>query len=296
MDFEGGIGNRDSSSNSRRVWTFEEESALVNGLKDIVARGWRCDNGFRSGYGGLLEQHMKKVFPNTDIKAEPHISSKIKVWKKNYGSLCDMMGKSGFSLTETGALDVRDDDVWREYIKISYCYALNNFFPTYIDPNAKPMRYKLWPFYADWCDIFGKDRATGEQAMGFVDAVNGVFNMPSSPTTPNVPRRSETNNNTFPPEVHMQEESNVHVGECSASGRENRSRKKKKVVEEDNQFVGMLSSFCKETAKNISDMVVRVGHAHDATERRGKVYNVLKGMPNLTIEERLLTTKSCTNE
>ncbi|CAA0811477.1 Unknown protein [Striga hermonthica] len=162
-----------------------------------------------------------------------------------------MMGKSGFSLTESGALDVRDD-VWKEYLKI--------------DPNAKPMRYKLWPFYADWCDIFGNDMAT------------------------------ETNNNTSPPEVHTHEESNLHVGECSVSGREKRSRKKKKVVEEDNQFVETLSSFCKETAKYRSDIVVRVGHAHDATERRGKVYDVLKGMPNLTMGERLLTTKYLCNK
>ncbi|GER48006.1 UPF0345 protein YaiE [Striga asiatica] len=94
----------------------------------------------------------------------------------------------------------------------------------------------------------------------------------------------------------MHEEANVHDGECSVSAREKRSRKRKKIVEEDNQFVGMLSSFCKETAKNISDMVVRVGHAHDATKRRGKVYEVLKGMPNLTMEEKLLTTKYLCNK
>ncbi|GER41987.1 RNase H family protein [Striga asiatica] len=225
---------------------------------------------------------MKQVFPDTDIKAEPHISSKIKVWKKYHLSLSMMMEKSGFSLTQSGYLDVRDDQVWTEYLKI--------------DPNAKTMRYKSWPFYAQWCDIFGKDRATGENATGFVDAVNGVFNMPSSPTTPNAPRRSETNNNTCPAEEHMHEEANVHDGECSVSAREKRSRKRKKIVEEDNQFVGMLSSFCKEIAKNISDMVVRVGHAHDATKRRGKVYEVLKGMPNLTMEEKLLTTKYLCNK
>ncbi|CAA0822085.1 Unknown protein [Striga hermonthica] len=149
-----------------------------------------------------------------------------------------------------------------------------------------------------WCDIFRKDRATGENATGFVDAVNGVFNIPSSSTTPNAPRRSETNNNTSPPEVHMQEESNVHVGESNLHvDREKRSRKKKKkVVEEDDQFLGMLPSFCKVTATNKSNMLVRVGHAHDATERRGKVYDVLKNMPNLTMEERLLATKYLCNK
>lgn len=38
------------------------------------------------------------------------------------------------------------------------------------------MRYKSWPFYPDWSELFGKDRVTGVQAEDFVDAVNQVLN------------------------------------------------------------------------------------------------------------------------
>lgn len=38
------------------------------------------------------------------------------------------------------------------------------------------MRNKSWPFYDDWCDIFGKDRATCHNAEGFFDAVHDVLN------------------------------------------------------------------------------------------------------------------------
>ncbi|KAL0435753.1 UNVERIFIED_CONTAM: hypothetical protein Sradi_0283200 [Sesamum radiatum] len=32
-----------------------------------------------------------------------------------------------------------------------------------IDPSAKGMRYKSWPFFPAWREVFGKDRATGER-------------------------------------------------------------------------------------------------------------------------------------
>ncbi|KAG8369564.1 hypothetical protein BUALT_Bualt14G0026500 [Buddleja alternifolia] len=32
------------------------------------------------------------------------------------------------------------------------------------------MRFKSWPLYLAWCEIFGKDRAMGENAESFDDA------------------------------------------------------------------------------------------------------------------------------
>ncbi|GER39241.1 xyloglucan endotransglucosylase/hydrolase 32 [Striga asiatica] len=107
-------GGRNSQSNGhRRTWTSQEERALMDGLKELVSRGFKCDNGFRSGYTAVLEKHMHEIFPGTDIKAEPHISSKITVWKKNYGLIAGMMATSGFGWSETGnMITVRDDGVW----------------------------------------------------------------------------------------------------------------------------------------------------------------------------------------
>ncbi|GER31334.1 melanocyte-stimulating hormone receptor [Striga asiatica] len=158
-----GSGGRNSQANGqRRVWYLDEESALIQGLCDLVSRAWKCDNRFRSGYTNILEQHMAQYFPGTNIKVKPHISSKITVWKKHYGQILGMLGSSGFEWSETGnMIVVKDDAVWQAYIKAN--------------PKAKTMCYKSWPFYGDWVEIFGKDRATGEGAQGFTDAVNGVL-------------------------------------------------------------------------------------------------------------------------
>ncbi|KAL0347870.1 UNVERIFIED_CONTAM: hypothetical protein Scaly_1803000 [Sesamum calycinum] len=77
-------GNNKDRSGPRRTWTLVEEEALINGLKSLVSSGWKCDNGFRNGYLAQLEAHLKRAFPQCDLKAEPHINSKLHVWKRQY--------------------------------------------------------------------------------------------------------------------------------------------------------------------------------------------------------------------
>ncbi|XP_012842395.1 PREDICTED: uncharacterized protein LOC105962627 [Erythranthe guttata] len=132
-----GTINKNGVINNRRSWTVVEEQTLILGLKDIVSRGWKCENGFKTGFLGTLEQYMVQKFPGTDLKATPHIHSKIHVWKKHYASLSTMLSKSGFGWNETNnTIEVIDEQVWQEYVKT--------------DANARSMRYKSWPFYKDW--------------------------------------------------------------------------------------------------------------------------------------------------
>ncbi|KAL0294447.1 UNVERIFIED_CONTAM: hypothetical protein Sradi_6887400 [Sesamum radiatum] len=74
-------GQNKNRTGPRRTWTMLRRG-IINGLKALVTTGWKCDNGFRNGYLAQLEAHMKRVFPQCHIKAEPHINSKLHVWKK----------------------------------------------------------------------------------------------------------------------------------------------------------------------------------------------------------------------
>lgn len=114
---------------SRRTWSVEEEQQLILGLKEAVSCGWKSDNGFKTGYLGVLEQHMAQHFPSTVIKADPHIASKIHVWKKNYGTISTMLTRSGIGWNDTSnVIEVADDQVWADYVKVgrhhspSFCY------------------------------------------------------------------------------------------------------------------------------------------------------------------------------
>ncbi|XP_047978496.1 uncharacterized protein LOC125220369 [Salvia hispanica] len=115
---------------------------------ELVAQGWKSDNGFRSGYHNKVEEALRREFPTTDIKANPHIQSKICSWKKNYSSLVTILGRSGVRFNSNNDFKIdREDDQWAQIVRI--------------DSNARLMRNRSWPFWEDWKIIFGKDRATG---------------------------------------------------------------------------------------------------------------------------------------
>lgn len=105
--------------NPRRVWTIQEEHELMVGLKGLVASGMKCDNGFRTGYLPALEMHLNNRFAGTDLKADPHILSKIHVWRRQYGSLNTMLSRSGFGWNDQLCQIVVEDDIWKQYVSVS---------------------------------------------------------------------------------------------------------------------------------------------------------------------------------
>ncbi|KAL0451547.1 UNVERIFIED_CONTAM: hypothetical protein Slati_1132800 [Sesamum latifolium] len=74
-------GNKERTA-PRRTWTILEEEGLINGLKSLASNGWKCDNGFQNGYLPQLEAHMNRAFPQSHIKAEPHIISQATCMEK----------------------------------------------------------------------------------------------------------------------------------------------------------------------------------------------------------------------
>ncbi|KAL8498341.1 hypothetical protein ACS0TY_021601 [Phlomoides rotata] len=82
---------RNRNDKGRRGWSVHEEKVLSEAMKKIVLEGWKTENGFKICYLNLLSTYMKQVFPNTDLKPEPHINSRITVWKRNYHSLFEIL-------------------------------------------------------------------------------------------------------------------------------------------------------------------------------------------------------------
>ncbi|KAK6143089.1 hypothetical protein DH2020_023437 [Rehmannia glutinosa] len=109
---------RKRNDKSRRSWSRREEEVLIASLKEIVANGWKSENGFKIGYLQDLEQEMVKVLPGTDLKGIPHINSKIHVWKKFYGSLVSMFSRSGIGWNDSTCMIECTDEAWAEYVKL----------------------------------------------------------------------------------------------------------------------------------------------------------------------------------
>ncbi|GER25187.1 disease resistance protein, partial [Striga asiatica] len=222
------------ANGQRRTWNVDEESALIQGLRDLVSRGWKCDNGFRSEYTNILEQHMAQCFPGTTIRAEPHISSKITVWKKTYGLILGMVGTSGFEWSETGnMIVVKEDAVWQSYIKT----------------NPK----------------------TGLREKGHTDAVNGVLHEPSVHAPSPIPTQDLFPEHCEHPDTNMDSFS-AQAGESSTSSKSKRHGKRKRNPKVEDKIIGLISSVCEETNKRLSELSSRFTNQGDAKEQRIAVY------------------------
>lgn len=104
---------------SRRIWSPEEEKVLLVSLKSLVAQGYKSDNGFRIGYLKKLEEAMKMEFPFSNIKAEPHIRSKLTAWKKTYGAIMSILSRSGVGFNVHGDEKIdADPEAWEEIIRV----------------------------------------------------------------------------------------------------------------------------------------------------------------------------------
>ncbi|CAA0814552.1 Unknown protein [Striga hermonthica] len=108
---------RRRADKGRRSWTKHEEEVLIVALKEVVANGWKSENGFKTGFLQVLEQDLARKLPGTDLKGTPHINSKIHVWKKDYSSLVSMLSRTGIGWNDTTKMIDADDEAWASYVK-----------------------------------------------------------------------------------------------------------------------------------------------------------------------------------
>lgn len=122
----------------RRIWSAKEEKMLIDILFDMNNSGWKVDTGHKSGYLSHIEKEMAKKMPNSDIKADPHIKSKVKVWKKHLSYvLAIQQYGSGFGWDDDKKMVTGDKDIFMGWEKVMLQYNLImlgclNLFHTYI--------------------------------------------------------------------------------------------------------------------------------------------------------------------
>ncbi|XP_042023846.1 uncharacterized protein LOC121771125 isoform X2 [Salvia splendens] len=119
---------------SRRMWTPKEEDILAATLLELTATGWKSDNGFRAGYLSKIEDSLRAEFPNTDLKGNPHINSKMGAWKKSYGLLRSILSRTGVGWNHHGDYKFDcSDEQWDQIVQA--------------DTETKYMRNKSWPLW-----------------------------------------------------------------------------------------------------------------------------------------------------
>ncbi|XP_039020997.1 uncharacterized protein LOC120153044 [Hibiscus syriacus] len=138
---------------TKRTWTKENDAALVECLH-ILAEDphWKANNGtFRSGYLSNLEKMLEIKLSTSQIRAHPHIESRVKLLKRQYNALSEMLNiGSGFGWNEEEKCLTVPKDVFDDWVRSHL--------------TAAGLRNKLFPFFDDFVHIFGKERATGTAA------------------------------------------------------------------------------------------------------------------------------------
>lgn len=138
------------------------------------------------------------------------------------------------------------------------------------DPNARTMRNKSWPFYDDWCDIFGKDRATGHNAEGFVDAVQDVLNQTQTSNENDVDIELEDI-----PCLEIEDDMNSRSTRKLTGGSSNKkTSKKRKSMDDSDNLNEVMKQFSEKTDARLGEITKCLINAFDITEATNDVFQV----------------------
>ncbi|KAL8535622.1 hypothetical protein ACS0TY_011302 [Phlomoides rotata] len=256
----------------RRVWTLNEENMLARAMETIIQRGWKLENGFRSGYLKLLEKEMKLIDPTCDLRAEPHISLRIHAWKRNHAVLTSVINKSGMSWDSIKyQIVVENEDVWADYIKV--------------DPYAKGMRYKSYPLYGKWTEIFGCENAKGDQSEDCDITRNNEL-----------PEGVEENISQSTPDPNVaSKDSPGTQSDATSPSSKGKGKKRKTVDSTEIQMVNLMGRFLDTTGKHLSNMISKIGYEKEMSEKRSKVIEELGKLGCLTPDQRIIAAKMLAN-
>ncbi|KAL8519950.1 hypothetical protein ACS0TY_010762 [Phlomoides rotata] len=257
IDQRGNWGRKRGGSTTRKVWTFPEKCELMHGLKDLVVKGNKCDNGFRSGYLLILENWLTAKFLGTDLK-----------------------GIYGVGLNSTTYHVDALPEVWDAQIRV--------------DPFTKSLKKKAFPFYALWGKIFGNDRATGQDSQLYADAVDEVMtsSVKQTRTTMDVDEDGES---THVAEEYTPEKTSFSIdGNSSATRDTSKGKKRKQYEGAELQFMSTVGNFC-DTSKNtfghiastMDNIAKHVGSEFDNHYKMEQVYDRLNELEFISVEARV---------
>ncbi|XBI37745.1 hypothetical protein VPH35_122972 [Triticum aestivum] len=177
-------GKLTSKKRDKRTWTAEEERLLIDILHNMNDSSWKVDTGHKSGYLTYIEKEMAKVLPHADLKADPHIRSKVKILKKQLPYVLEIMQNgSGFGWDDEKNMVTGDRETYMGWSK-----SREGAGPLYMKPMVN---------FDKLCEVYATDLAKGGSAKGpgeeeIVEDGSTVDAQPTSkPAKENIPELNE---------------------------------------------------------------------------------------------------------
>ena len=103
----------------KHQWTQYEDAKLVEALVELsTKRHWKFEGTgqFKSDYLKELEKIFEVKMSGCGLKASPHIESRVKLLKKQYGAIAEMLGPraSGFEWDDKANKIVVEREIFNE--------------------------------------------------------------------------------------------------------------------------------------------------------------------------------------
>lgn len=186
------------------------------------------------------------------------------------------------------------------------------------DANANKIRSKSWPFYYDWKEIFGKDRATGEDAEDIQDAavndipdaavnaipiaavnaipVTAVNNIPVAAVN-DVEREDATMDGDYTPgdnnanldhNLTPDNGDNNSVCQSQQPDRVSKCKGKKRKTSDDGieKVCALLEEINRSTNARLEALASRIGYEYELGKARMGLFEKLGNIPDLTINDK----------
>ncbi|KAG6387555.1 hypothetical protein SASPL_152747 [Salvia splendens] len=275
-------GRRPKTDRTRQSWSTREEEALMLALKNLVVNKWKSDNGFRGGN------------PPYQLQAPA-------MEKKNYSSLVNMLNRSGVGFNYKGDHKIDcDNDQWEQIVRLYN--------------NARYMRYKSWPMFDEWKEIFGKDRATGSSGRDLQELYHGVrlhLNVGNGSQEAefeaSVDGHSETNtdNTTSSQGIPVNTMGSGEMPDQSTGDSDTgtqlpaqtngdtgkkfpkKTSNKRKLVDRVDALLELLAKGQDETNARLDKLAGRIGFEFNASKARKKVFCMLGNIQGITLGQQI---------
>lgn len=151
-----------------------------------------------------------------------------------------------------------------------------------MDVNARLMRNKMWPHYDDWKEIFGKDRATGNNAEDVVEAWNDLREEDHSR-----PEHFTAPDDEFSYENDINEDNGDRESQSAKNEVQPNNKAKKRKVHDPLQGVcELLSEMNRSQNVRLEHLANRIGYEFDMGKARQETLKQLKEIPGLSRENR----------
>lgn len=115
--------NRGPGQN-KRFWTTTLDEKLIECLVELHNQGsYRADGGFKPGYLNAIEKSLLQKLPDCNMKAKPHIESRLKTLKTQFTTIHDMLtghNSSGFGWDPVNKHVAADPPVWDAYVQVIF--------------------------------------------------------------------------------------------------------------------------------------------------------------------------------